>query len=493
MSEAIKPNRKQVARRLLRLAALAGLGFLLPWLIALLLAQFHLYNASDVPPEKVAIVFGAALQEDGTPAPALRDRIATAAELLAAGKVEKLLMSGDNRFVNYNEPEAIKAFAVSLGVPAEAIVLDYAGRRTYDTCYRAKAIFGVDEAILVTQDFHMPRALLTCNALGVKSAGVDAGWRYGQKGQVLVYSYAREIGATWSTLWDVYVAHTLPVLGQPEPIVLWEKYYEGQVTRSEETSMFNKLSLKYVLCCLIVLIGLSACQPGGAPASTSTPLPPASRAQPPVGTPLPAPTKPAPVVETPLPATPTVPAASAGGACGLSPNLVVTVSAQPSGREGWCQIWLPQPGYGLNYPQGWTVRVAGAEGMNLLFNEGMNSGAQRELFIQVTTGDLPLERADEATYGYELYEPEPLVDPDETIVSKSVETIGEHQALVLLSTRDGVSIKRYFLVHAGRFSRPENGIYVFVVKAPEQDAGTGAYQSFLGVIDELVASMRFVG
>ncbi len=96
----------------------------------------------------------------------LQDRVQTAANLYFAGKVEKLLMSGDNRFVDYNEPAVMRKVALSLGVPEEAIVLDYAGRRTYDTCYRAKAIFGVTEAILVTQAFHLPRAIYLCNRLG---------------------------------------------------------------------------------------------------------------------------------------------------------------------------------------------------------------------------------------------------------------------------------------------------------------------------------------
>jgi len=76
-------------------------------------------------------------------------------------------MSGDNRFVEYNEPEAMRQVALSLGVPDQDIVLDYAGRRTYDSCYRAKEIFGVREAILVTQKFHLARALFLCNALGL--------------------------------------------------------------------------------------------------------------------------------------------------------------------------------------------------------------------------------------------------------------------------------------------------------------------------------------
>ena len=111
------------------------------------------------------------LWRNGTPTPVLQDRIETAADLYFAGKVEKLLMSGDNRFIYYNEPGAMREYAISLGVPEEDIVLDYAGRRTYDTCYRAKAIFGLEKAILVTQAFHMPRALYTCNQLGVESPG----------------------------------------------------------------------------------------------------------------------------------------------------------------------------------------------------------------------------------------------------------------------------------------------------------------------------------
>ena len=122
----------------------------------------------------MAIVFGAGLSRSGRPTPILRDRVETAAQLYFAGKVEKLLMSGENRFDTYSEPEAMRQYALSLGVPSEAIVLDYAGARTYDTCYRAKAIFGLDSALLVTQGFHLPRALFVCNALGLKAAGVEA-------------------------------------------------------------------------------------------------------------------------------------------------------------------------------------------------------------------------------------------------------------------------------------------------------------------------------
>ena len=180
-------------------------------------ARGKVYSATDVPVRRVAIVFGAGLWRNGSPTPVLADRVSEAAALYHAGKVEKLLMSGDNRFVDYNEPEAMRQLALSLGVPNEAIVLDYAGRRTYDTCYRAKAIFRVDQAILVTQAFHMPRAIYLCNRLGVDSVGVESDLQVFRKSSLLYWNF-RELFATVSALWDVKIGHPVPVLGKQEPI-----------------------------------------------------------------------------------------------------------------------------------------------------------------------------------------------------------------------------------------------------------------------------------
>jgi SanA protein len=182
-----------------------------------LYARPKTYTAADVPSRRVAIVFGAGLWRNGTATPVLHDRIQMAANLYFDGKVEKLLMSGDNRFVDYNEPAVMREAALSLGVPEEAIVLDYAGRRTYDTCYRAKAIFGINEAILVTQAFHLPRAIYECNRLGVDSVGVEADLRVYRKSSVLYWN-TRELFATVAALWDVNISHPIPVLGNPEPI-----------------------------------------------------------------------------------------------------------------------------------------------------------------------------------------------------------------------------------------------------------------------------------
>jgi SanA protein len=204
-------------RLTLLLSLLIFLGLFLPKIFIQLYAAPHTYTVDSVPSARVAIVFGAGLLRDGSAGPVLRDRVETAVQLYHQGKVDKLLMSGDNRFVEYNEPEAMRQYALTFGVPNEDIVLDYAGRRTYDTCYRAKAIFQVDSAVLVTQSFHLPRALFLCNAFEVKAEGVEANNTYFRKVSRLYWN-SRELFATVQAVWDVVIAKPLPVLGDPEPI-----------------------------------------------------------------------------------------------------------------------------------------------------------------------------------------------------------------------------------------------------------------------------------
>jgi len=220
-------NFTQVLRKFIRwvmaflkiIAVLGLLSLVLPRLITAIHSASRIFAVTESPPADVAIVFGAGLRWDGTPSPVLRDRVRTAVELFFAGKVKKLLLSGDNRFVDYNEPGAMRDYALALGMPEEHMVLDYAGRRTYDTCYRAKAIFGVTSAILVTQEFHLPRALYTCQMLGLDAVGVAADQRrYGVISRLIWNS--RELFATLTAFWDLHIAHPLPVLGKYEPIQL---------------------------------------------------------------------------------------------------------------------------------------------------------------------------------------------------------------------------------------------------------------------------------
>lgn len=177
------------------------------------------YTLETAPHKRVAIVFGARIYSNGRLSAMLADRVATGADLYHAGKVDALLMTGDNRTHDYNEPEAMRRYALELGVPDEAIVMDYAGRRTYDSCYRAREIFQVEDAILVTQNFHLDRALMLCNALGVDSVGVFADYQrpWGYSRWSLNWSRMREIPAMVAAVLDL-VARPTPVLGEPLPI-----------------------------------------------------------------------------------------------------------------------------------------------------------------------------------------------------------------------------------------------------------------------------------
>lgn len=171
-------------------------------------------EAAQVPAKPVAVVYGAGIR-NGQPTAVLYDRVAAAVALYEAGVVSKLLMSGDNRFANYNEPAAMRRTALQLGVPDEDIVLDLAGRSTYDTCYRAHAIFGVKAAVLVTQDFHLDRAVTTCRVLGIDAVGFVAD-RRSYRG--MTWFQIRELGATLNAFVELFVTRPTPVLGEPLPI-----------------------------------------------------------------------------------------------------------------------------------------------------------------------------------------------------------------------------------------------------------------------------------
>ena len=152
----------------LALAILALPKWVLGW-------QFgrRITSVASAPTRPVAIVFGAGLRRDGTPTTVLADRVETAAELFLACKVERLLMTGSVR-AGYDEPAAMAARAEELGVPRQAIDLDPGGVRTFESCLRASEILGVRSALLVSQRFHLPRALALCADQGIEARGVAA-------------------------------------------------------------------------------------------------------------------------------------------------------------------------------------------------------------------------------------------------------------------------------------------------------------------------------
>lgn len=174
--------------------------------------------AGSHPARPVALVLGAGLRADGTPTPYLAARLDAAAHLHRQGVVQVLLVSGDNRTHAYDEPTAMYDYLVAQGVPAADIVRDYAGRDTYDSCSRAKRIFGVDTLVLVSQGYHLPRAVATCRALGVDATGAGD-YLMREKFPDSWQSYSlREVPAAWKTVLDLVTGRD-PVLGAPETSV----------------------------------------------------------------------------------------------------------------------------------------------------------------------------------------------------------------------------------------------------------------------------------
>lgn len=157
------------------LAALFALGVIAlvaPTGYASAVSGSRITTLRDAPAKPVAIVFGAGLWSNGKPMPYLAARLDLAAQLYETGKVKAILVSGDNRHVSYNEPDAMRSYLIKVGVPARKVVADYGGVDTYATCVRAQRIFGATEAILTSQSYHLPRAIATCRSVGVDAWGV---------------------------------------------------------------------------------------------------------------------------------------------------------------------------------------------------------------------------------------------------------------------------------------------------------------------------------
>lgn len=175
------------------------------------------YLLESVPSKPVVLVPGAGLNSSGGPSAPLKDRLDAAIELYRMGKVQKLLLSGDNTEVTYNEPAAMQAYAIAQGIPAQDLVLDFAGRRTYDSCYRAHHIFGLDEVIVVTQAYHLPRALFLCKNSELDAVGIPVEQSRYIRSRYLFWN-VREVFASVVAWLDVYILKPLPVLGDMEPI-----------------------------------------------------------------------------------------------------------------------------------------------------------------------------------------------------------------------------------------------------------------------------------
>ncbi len=173
-------------------------------------------DPAQTPRRSVALVFGAGLQLDGTPSPFLQQRLDLAAGLFRDGRVRAILVTGDHGTTSHDEPGAMKAYLAAHGVPAQRVVEDHAGFSTYDSCYRAKAIFGVTDAVVVSQGYHLPRAVFTCRQLGISAVGLGASELSAAPGETISDSL-REVLSSVKASWQL-VLHPAPrFLGPHEP------------------------------------------------------------------------------------------------------------------------------------------------------------------------------------------------------------------------------------------------------------------------------------
>ncbi|MEI6222850.1 MAG: ElyC/SanA/YdcF family protein [bacterium] len=174
-------------------------------------------DLQNIPPAYTGLVLGAQVYADGTLSDMLLDRVETGMELYKAGKIKKLIMSGDHGKPNYDEVNAMRRYALEKGVPAEDLFMDHAGFDTYDSFYRARDVFQITDVIIITQAFHLPRAVYIANKLGLKATGIIADKRgYGVYEEKAEF---REQFANIKALLDVHIFHSKPTyLGNPIPI-----------------------------------------------------------------------------------------------------------------------------------------------------------------------------------------------------------------------------------------------------------------------------------
>jgi len=164
-------------------------------------------DVSEVPQSQVGLVFGTTDRVNGRENLYFRYRIEAAARVWKAGKLETLIVSGDNRTRYYNEPEKMKQALVNLGIPEDRIVCDYAGLRTFDSVVRAKEVFGVTSLLVISQRFQNERAIYIARANGIETYGYnarDVSAKAGSKTRI------REVGARVKMWLDVNILETRP-------------------------------------------------------------------------------------------------------------------------------------------------------------------------------------------------------------------------------------------------------------------------------------------
>jgi vancomycin permeability regulator SanA len=135
----------------------------------------QIYTDVDaLPVRDIALVFGGGMEDDGSQSTMQRHRVEAGVDLYKAGKVKQLIMTGDDGQRNFNEIDAMKAHAISLGIPIHHVTADPHGYRTYESCYREKHVYDIEKVTAISQEFHLPRILYFCNHFGINTIGYSA-------------------------------------------------------------------------------------------------------------------------------------------------------------------------------------------------------------------------------------------------------------------------------------------------------------------------------
>jgi SanA protein len=172
-------------------------------------------DTSRWPRPRVAVVFGASVYSNGDLSPVLKDRVDTAIELYHAEKVDRILVSGDNRHPSYNEPRAMYKYLIDHAVAPHHVIIDYGGRSTYETCLRAREVFSLNQVVLVSQGYHLPRSLYIANGLGLDAVGMAADLPLEQQ---IDYQSFRELAAEIKAYFNLNFVSPDTVLGEKMPI-----------------------------------------------------------------------------------------------------------------------------------------------------------------------------------------------------------------------------------------------------------------------------------
>lgn len=170
---------------------------------------------SDLPNSNTVIVLGASVHSDGKLSPILQDRVDMALSIFRSGKAKQFLLSGDNRRNDYDEVNAMKNYLLKRDVPANLIFTDPAGIDTYDSMYRSNAIYDVPNAIVVTQNFHLPRVMFIANNLGLDYIGIPAKAKHYDTESSLI---RREKLANLKAVWEVLINQTPKNMGAKNPV-----------------------------------------------------------------------------------------------------------------------------------------------------------------------------------------------------------------------------------------------------------------------------------